>query len=175
MRRQQGPTKRKAPSPSPETCCPHEYREEDELVLTVDCNACAGAHDLWNQRCFAGILNIMASGAEPDSIVLKRYMHRRYRGEAVRAIVSAASELSVLRRGIASLKPPSDRRCRTCPASPHRVLLQAKLRLIEDPMRAPVSREDMARAVLQSVSGEACEKAPECVSRVLRGSAWTTG
>src|SRR4030065_369296 len=116
MRHQQGPTKRMAPSASPETCCSHEYLEDDDLVLSIDCNACAGAHDLSNQRCYAGVLNILASGAQPDSIVLRRYIDKRYRGEAVKAAALAASERASPRRGIAALEPPSDRRCRTCPA-----------------------------------------------------------
>ncbi len=170
MRHQQGPTKRMAPSPSPETCCPHSYLDDDGLVLDIECNSCAGAHDLSNPRCYAGVLNIMASGAQPDSIVLRRYIHKRYRGEAVRTAVSAASELASLRRGIVGLEPPSDRKCRTCPASAHKVLLQARLRLVENPMSPPMSREAMTAGILEMVRGDACEKAYSCISRALQTS-----
>ena len=137
-------------------------------MLSIDCNACAGAHDLRNQRCYAGVLNILASGAQPDSIVLKRYIHKRYRGEAVRIVIMAASELASLRRGIAALDPPSDRKCRTCPASAHRVLLQARLHLAESPLSPPVDRLALTNMILQRVTADACEKAPTCVSRILQ-------
>jgi hypothetical protein len=160
-----------APASNPETCCPHEYVEEDELVLSVDCNACAGAHDLGNQRCFSGILNILAAGAEPDSVVLKRYIHKRYRGEAVKSTALAAAELAVLRRGIASIEPASDKRCRTCPASAHQVLLQARLRLVENPMTPPISRAALRDFILERVGADACDRAHACISRVLKSGA----
>src|SRR4030042_4659933 len=164
MSHQQGPTKRMAPSTSPETCCPHELFSEYELGLSIDCNACPGAHDLCNQRCYAGVLNIMASGAQPDSIVLRRYIHKRYRGEAVKAAALAASELASLRRGIAALEPPSDRRCRTCPASAHHVILQARLRLVERPLCPPEDRAAMTSLILERAGAAACEGAPAVVS-----------
>lgn len=170
MRPQQGPTKRMAPSHSPETSCPHTFLEDDGLVLSVDCNACAGAHDLGNQRCYSGVLNIMASGAEPDSIVLRRYIHKRYRGEPVRTTKTAASELASLRRGLAATEPPSDRRCRTCPASAHSVLVQARLRLVEHPLSPPMTRTAMTSLILQGIHENACEKAPTCVSEALERS-----
>lgn len=157
-----------APSPSPETCCPHAYLDDDGLVLDIECNSCAGAHDLSNPRCYAGLLNIMASGAQPDSIVLRRYIHKRYRGEAVRTATLAASELASLRRGIVGLELPSDRRCRTCPASAHKVLLQARLRLVENPMRPPMSRATMTAIILDGVREDACEKASSCISKALQ-------
>jgi hypothetical protein len=80
------------------------------------------------------VLNVLAGGAQPEAIILKRFMHKRYRGEAVDGASAAASALASLNRAIASASRPSDRRCRTCAASMDQLLTMIKRSLLDDPL-----------------------------------------
>ncbi len=143
MKHLQGPTKKLIPSISPENRCPHQYGEDEGLQLEIDCSECQGAQDLANSRCVSGILNVMMTGAVPTAIILKRFIHKRYRGESIGPLALVASELSALNRAIASAEKPSDKRCRTCGASRERVLMAMKRRLLENPteyLPSPVTR-----------------------------------
>lgn len=168
MKRSIGPTKKLAPSLSPNASCPHTYSDDEGIQLEIDCLECAGAHDLKNSKCLTGVLNVVSSGAEPEAIILKRFIHKRYRGEVVRRIASAASELAALNRAMVSAEPPSDKRCRTCAASSERVVSAMKLRLLENPLESAASRLAMLEDIERAALALPCESARACVEKGLR-------
>ncbi len=167
MRHRQGPTKQLAPSINPETKCPHEYIEDEGLQLEIDCSSCAGAHDLSNGKCLTGVLNVMATGAVPEAIVLRRFIHKRYRGEAIRLAATLASELASLNRAITSQEPPSDRRCRTCPVGADRVLRTLKRRLLDNPETYHAQRTAVAAELRAKAGGQTCERPMRCLETTL--------
>jgi len=169
MSRLSGPTKKLAPANAPEHACPHEYREDEGLQLEIDCRACKGAHDLGNRQCLSGVMNALAAASTPDTIVLRRYIDKRYRGESICVLISCASELAALDRLLTSKSVVSDRRCRTCQASRTNVIASAKRALLDDPMgyaeeKTAVWAEIQERMV---ASAGRCADAPECVTETL--------
>lgn len=165
-----GPTKKLAPMIGPDAGCPHEYSEDEGLQLEIDCSECKGAHDLGNSKCLSAVLNVLAVGAQPEVIVLRRFMHKRYRGEAVRIASAAASDLATLKRAIASTPRPSDRRCRTCPASKERLLIAIKQSLLNDPTRYVTSSRVVAEELRQGIACVGCAKAQACLEDAVRAA-----
>jgi hypothetical protein len=170
MKHRQGPTKKLIPSLSPENRCPHEYSEDEGLQLEIDCSACQGAQDLTNSRCISGILNVMVTGAVPTAIILKRLIHKRYRGEAIGPVALVASELSALNRAIASAEKPSDKRCRTCSASRERVLTAMKHRLLENPAEYLPDHKNMAAELTSMFRSDQCGDSVKCIENALSTS-----
>lgn len=170
MKRRQGPTKKLIPSISPENCCPHEYSEDEGLQLEIDCSACQGAQDLTNSRCVSGILNVMVTGAVPAAIILKRLIHKRYRGESIGSVALVAAELSALNRAIASVERPSDKRCRTCSASRERILAAMKHRLLENPAQYLPGHKNMAAELISAFRSNQCVDSIKCIENALSTS-----
>jgi hypothetical protein len=131
--RERGPSKKLAPAPDPESVCPHKYAEEERIILEIDCSDCSGAQDLENTKCLVGVMRIICGGAEPGAVILKRSLHKRYRDNTVSLLRASASELVRLNRALSSTERPSDKRCRTCPASRENVLKTLRRRLLSDP------------------------------------------
>ena len=170
MKRPSGPTKMLAPTIAPDSSCPHSYSDEEGVQLEIECSECAGAHDLENSKCFTGIMNVMIAGAEPEAIILKRFIHKRYRGEVVRRAAFAASELAALNRAMVAAEPPSDKRCRTCTASTERIVIAMKQRLLENPFEYASSRMTIVKDIERAAFAHACENARSCVDKGLRMS-----
>lgn len=175
MRQSRGPAKKLAPALAPESACKHEFAVADGLQLEVDCETCAGAQDLENRVCMVGIMNVVARGAVPDIIILKRFMHRRYRGDAVRTVAEAASELSSLTRALRCASTPSDRRCRTCPCSLVVLVTRLRTMLLED-AAAYIREPARARLALsEAVEKSGCEKGAQCANHARAASVILNG
>jgi len=167
MTPRRGPTKRLIPAISPETRCPHAYSEDDGLQLEIDCAACQGAQDLDNRKCISGILNVMVMGTAPEAIILKRYIHKRYRGERVRRIADLATSLASIGRAAASIERPSDKRCRTCPVSAERILETVRRKLLEDPESYLDRHAVIIGEVRHIPAGLGCGSASRCIADAL--------
>ena len=169
MRRRQGPAKKLAPANAPERACAHVYREDEWLQLEIDCMECNGAHDLMNRKCLAGVMNALVATSAPEAIVLRRYTHKRYRGEVVGLLSACAAELASLNRSLSLKTEVSDKRCRTCRASSVSVITSAKRTLLDDPMAymrdGSAVRKDLREKMVASAGG--CVDAPICVDEVL--------
>ncbi len=170
MKHRKGPTKKLIPSISLDNCCPHEYSEDEGLQLEIDCSACQGAQDLTNSRCVSGILNVLVTGAVPRAVILKRFIHKRYRGESVESVALVASELSALNRAIASAEKPSDKRCRTCSASRERILMAMKRRLLENPAGYLPGHRNMAAELASRFRSDQCSDSDKCIENALSTS-----
>jgi hypothetical protein len=155
---------------SPENCCPHEYSDDEGLQLEIDCSVCQGAQELTNSRCISGILNVMVTGAVPTAIILKRLIHKRYRGESVESVALVASELSALNRAIASAERPSDKRCRTCSASRERILTAMKQRLLENPAEYLPGHNNMSSELMSAFRSDQCVDSAKCIENALSTS-----
>ena len=170
MKHREGPTKRLAPAISPEVRCPHTFVEEEGLQLEINCEECAGAHDLTNTRCTVGVLNVISGGAVPETIILKRFTHKRYRKDSVKLISIAANELSALNRALSAPDSVSDERCRTCLASRRQVVTSLKRMLLSDP-RDYVTRDGaVGDAIERGHADVACGRASACVEAGLSAS-----
>lgn len=167
MGRYYGPTKKLAPTIAPDARCPHTFSEDNGIQLEIDCSQCAGAHDLRNSKCLTGVVNVMSLGAEPEVIILKRFIHKRYRGEFVRQVVSAATELAALNRALASSEPPSDKHCRTCTVSMEHVIAAMRRKLIENPAIYVSSAESAFSDIETKALSHACAKARACIDKGL--------
>ena len=175
MRHRQGPAKKLAPSVSPESVCPHKYTEEEALQLEIDCSSCAGANDLMSNRCLTGVMNIIAAGAAPVAIILKRFIHKRYRGVAVKLAALAARELATLNRAIASAETPSDKKCRTCPSSKEQVMIALRRRLLASPIKyVPGNGVDRSK-LADELTIEECQTSRRCVDEALAVSVLLSG
>ncbi|HJX04965.1 MAG TPA: hypothetical protein VJ489_04010 [Thermoplasmata archaeon] len=166
MKRSLGPTKKRAPSKTPEVACPHSFVEDEGLNLEVECESCTGAHDLSNSKCLGGVVLALTVGAHPESIILKRAIHKRYRDEAIRVATETAVRLANLSRALSAADPPSDRTCRTCPARREQILSLLRSELLRDPMGC-VSEKWNPQSVLRSLGTVRCSKVQGCVQEVL--------
>jgi len=170
-RTSKGPTKKLAPTITNEMGCPHSFRDDEGLQLDIECISCSGAHDLINKRCAAGILRVLSEGPKPDSIILRWYIHKRYRGAAVNWINLAAEELSTLGRALGSAETSSDRRCRTCPANKERVISALRLRVLDDPFSYASSPAGVLKDLAERFPKGNCERRSDCVrSGLMAGS-----
>jgi len=165
MRRGQGPTKRLIPSMSSDKPCPHRYSEEEGLQLEIDCLECPGPQDLGNSKCLAGVVNVLSGGAIPESIVLRGYTHRRYRGGTLALATKAASMLARVNRTISSAERPSDRRCRTCPASTEQIMITIKRRILGRPEECLQLPDSLASEIQASAAALDCQNSAACVNR----------
>ncbi len=165
--RSSGPTKKLAPSRHADVHCPHSYTNEYGLQLEVDCSACAGAQDISNGNCAKGILNIFCSGIEPDSIILKRYIHRRYRSESFKMLCELATELCVLNRIVSTHVIPSDKKCLTCPASKGKSAEYLIHQLRQDPVAYTKRKPALSDRLKEVASKASCPKGYECLSEAL--------
>lgn len=170
MKQRRGPSKTLAPASMPEIACPHEFTEEEGLQLEIDCMTCTGPQDLLNRRCLIGAVNVMANGSVPDAVILRRFMHKRYRSDQIRLISMTAAELGVLGRALSCTESPSDRRCRTCPASLPRLLVELKRNLVEDPAAYFRERGRTVADLRERALSTRCENARSCIERALATS-----
>jgi hypothetical protein len=175
MAPRRGPSKKLAPTIGPDSGCPHSYAEDEGLQLEIDCSQCNGAHDLSNNKCLSAVLNVLAGGAQPEAIILKRFMHKRYRGVAVDVASSAASALASLNRAIMSAPRPSDRRCRTCTASKDRLLATIKRFLLDDPAGYVSNSSGLVARLKDSISDVSCSDAESCLEAALKATETRSG
>ncbi|MCU0858977.1 MAG: hypothetical protein MUE55_00065 [Thermoplasmata archaeon] len=162
-----GPTKKLAPTVDSETSCPHSFNDEDGFELEVDCHECPGASDLHNRRCASGMVHILATGARPESIVLKRYIHKRFRGAQVELLCAAAEELCALTRAMSAAEPPSDKECRTCVARATRVIAAMRGRLLEDPGSYFERAAELSDQFRSKAMATTCARARTCIDETL--------
>ncbi|MDH3364792.1 MAG: hypothetical protein OEM29_02135 [Thermoplasmata archaeon] len=155
------------PALSSEVKCPHNYRNDDELLLEVECSECPGTQDLTNNRCLAGILQILCSEARPNIIILKRHIHRRYRESALLPVLEAASDLAAMNRALSTRPEPSDRRCQTCEASVPRLVNRVRRELLDSPMEFISDRRGTITRLHEELGDVDCMHAPACVRRAL--------
>ena len=170
MRRRGGPTKRLAPTISPDTHCPHVFTEDEGIQLEIECTDCGGAHDLSNSRCLLGVMNVVCGGAVPETVILKRYTHKRYRRDAVRLVSVAALELSSLNRALATPDQSSDKECRTCVASRQQIVSDMKRRLLENPETYVLGGAILADNIRRAHATPACARAGACIDSGLSAS-----
>lgn len=77
----------------------------------------------------------------------------------------AAAELAALNRALVAVEPPSDKRCRTCPASAERIVTAMKRRLLENPVEYVSSMERVVKDIESVALFHACESARTCVDK----------
>jgi hypothetical protein len=175
MKQREGPTKRFAPALSADVCCPHSFNEDEGVQLEINCQECAGAHDLANTRCMIGVVNVVSGGVTPETIILKRFTHKRYRKDSVRLVSAAAVELSALNRALSAPEPVSDKSCRTCPASGRQVVQGLKRSLLNDPRGYILHPEETMEQIRRAQGTVACERASACVNVGLSVSEFAGG
>lgn len=164
------PTGRKklVPALSRETKCPHEYDDDQELCLEVECGGCPGAQDLTNNRCLTGILQILSSEAKPETVILKRHIHRRYRESRLSVVFTAASGLAAMNRALSTRWEPSDRRCLTCEASIPRLVARIRQELLECPVEFMDNRPAVIARILAELEDIDCPRLHDCVDRSVK-------
>lgn len=167
MRHRTGPSKKLAPTSRPEAACPHEFVHDEGVQLEIDCDSCAGAHDLLARNCLVGAVNAAALGPQLDTIILRRMIHKRYRGEVVQLVISLGRQLSALNRAIASTPQPALKDCRTCSARRDRVLSKVRSMMLEDPASWNPDRILSGMSAGMLAPNTSCARAGECVKRAL--------
>mgnify|MGYP001024441132 FL=1 len=162
-----GPSKKLVPSLSHDRTCAHRFAEDDAMTLEIDCSDCSGAQSIDNPRCAAGIVNILALGVVPDEVVLKRYIHVRYRSERFGRLREAAGSLAAVRRIEEQQDAPSDRRCRTCPASRHRLASDIVRAIRTDPVSFCASRSSLSDRLAKDLESVDCPRLGQCIRAVV--------
>jgi len=170
MTPRRGPSKKLAPTIGLDSSCPHGYTEDEGFQLEIDCSQCNGAHDLGNNKCLSAVLNVLAGGAQPEAIILKRFIHKRYRGESVDVASAAASALASLNRAIASAPRSSDRKCRTCAASKDQLLTTIKRLLLDDPLGYVSDSSGLVARLTEGISQVGCADADSCLEAALKAA-----
>lgn len=166
-RRSAGPSKKLVPSLSNDMKCEHRFEEEDGATLEVDCSRCSGAQSIDNPKCASGVMNVLASGLAPEAVVLKRYIHVRYRSHRIAGLCESASALAALRRLQGQADDSSDDGCRTCPAS-RRVLAPEVIRRLQaDPLVFCRSRDSLSDSLMSELSGVRCPRLSRCVAQAV--------
>lgn len=122
-----------------------------------------------NTKCLVGVMRIICGGAEPGSVILKRSLHKRYRDDTVAFLRASASELVRLNRALSSTERPSDKRCRTCPASRENVLKALRRGLLSDP-RGYLSNPDLVLTTLRGHTRTTCARRNECLEAGVAAS-----
>ena len=159
--------KKLVPALNHETKCDHAYDDDGELSLEVECANCPGAQDLANDRCLAGILQIIATEAKPEALVLKRHIHRRYRGPTLRPVLATAADLAALNRVLSARWEPSDSRCRTCDASTPELAARIRVKLLDRPTAFMEDRRKAVEGFLPEDNAVPCGGARACVARAF--------
>lgn len=170
MRHRGGPAKTFAPTIDPESSCPHRYTDDEGLLLEIDCTDCAGPHDLSNVRCIAGVTRVVSSGAMPESIVLRRFVHKRYRKGLLKLVERAARELAALNRALTTTDSLSDKECRTCAASRQQVIVSMKRKLLDDPRKYLGSGSEVLEELRRAHAKGACARESACVDSAFLAS-----
>lgn len=160
------PSKKLVPCLDADRTCDHRFVEDEGMTLEVDCRDCSGAQSIDNARCAAGIVNVLASGVVPEAVVLRRYIDVRYRSERIWGLRSAAASLAALRRLGEQPNEPSDKRCRTCPASRGRLASEMVRRVRADPVSFSESRASLSDVLARELSSVACPRLRGCVAAV---------
>ena len=164
--RQKG-RKKLVPTISREQACPHTYQEEDELRLEIDCTSCPGPQDVANRRCMTGMINILCSEAVPQTLILKRHIHKRYREAVLETTFRAANRLSVLNRAISNTEGASDTRCRTCRVSVPNTAAFLRHALLDDPVGYIERQAALVEEARARTKGIGCERARDCAEEAL--------
>lgn len=159
------PNKQLVPATRPEKPCPHDYSDDEGLAIEVDCTTCNGAQDMENARCFAGLMNVVMAGAAPRSVVLRRYLDKRYRGMAVHRLLATAEMLAAVNRAISALTRPSDRRCRTCPVSKEQILRSIRDAILRDPIGYSAGPSAVLEQVREATDAVRCDRRDECLRK----------
>lgn len=161
------PSKRLVPSLSYDRMCDHRFTKDDTTILEVDCTECSGAQSIDNPKCASGVTNILASGILPEFVVLKRFIHMRYRADRLRHLYEASAALSALRRLETHVQGASDKRCRTCPASEHKLAPDVVRWIRTDPSSFASLREGLSDKVVLRLSEVSCPDLRRCVRHVV--------
>lgn len=161
------PSKKLVPSLSNDRKCEHRFTEDGAMTLEIDCGDCSGAQSIENPKCASGIMNILASGVVPEAVVLKRYIHVRYRSDRLARLRESASALAALRRLEAQPGEPSDRKCRTCPASRQRLAAEVIRRVQADPVSFGPSRKALSDKLASEHASAGCPQLARCIAQVV--------
>lgn len=161
------PSKKLVPSLEGNRRCEHRYLEDGSMTLEVECKDCSGAQSLENVKCASGVVNLLASGIIPESIVLKRYIHLRYRSDGIAHLRECASALAVLRRVETQQTRASDRKCRTCPASRQKLAANVARTLQSDPASFGPSRKALSDRLVSEYASCGCTRLRTCVDQVV--------
>jgi hypothetical protein len=166
-RRTRIPTKKLVPTIDSGSKCEHEYRHDGELMLEIDCSVCSGPQDLSNEKCCAGILNILSNGVMPETIVLRRFVHTRYRLHCMGWMRAVAECMASMRRISESKSGASDERCRTCPASSERLAEEITETIRADPRAFYQNPKALSGSLGSAIVSANCSRAPKCVREVM--------
>lgn len=161
------PSKKLVPSLSSDRECEHRFTEDEGMTLEVDCGDCSGAQSIENAKCASGIMNVLASGVVPEAVVLKRYIHVRYRSDRIARLRESASALAALRRLETQPGEPSDRKCRTCPASRQKLASEVIRRVQADPVSFGPSRKALSDKLASEHAAVGCPQLAKCVAQVV--------
>ncbi len=161
------PSKKLVPTLSNDRSCEHVFTEEDVMTLEVDCSDCSGAQSIENAKCASGIMNILASGVLPEAVVLKRFIHVRYRADRIERLCESASALAALKRLEMQPGSVSDDRCRTCPASRAKLASEVIHMIRADPMSFGSSRRTISERLLREFSSVRCPELGTCVAHIV--------
>lgn len=162
-----GGRKKLVPVVSREAKCPHEFVDDEELTLEVECESCHGPQDLANNRCLRGIVQVLCCGARPNILVLKRKIHKRYSGSPLPELIEAASGLEALNRCLSVPRELSDRRCQTCQASMPSLITALRRSFLDDPLGFVTDPERTLNGAVRSVAVTGCGDAPDCIHRAI--------
>ena len=160
-----GGRKKLVPVEDREAGCRHEFVDDYELRLEVECESCHGPQDLMNNRCMRGILQILCSGARPNVLVLKRRTHKRYREGPLALLFEAASGLETLNRCLSATEELSDKRCQTCQASMPWIIAALRRTFLDDPLAFVTDPESALQRTVGSVAVTSCGRASDCIHR----------
>ncbi len=116
-------------------------------------------------------MNVVSSGAIPETVILRRFTHKRYRKDIVRVVATAATELAALNRALASTDQASDKGCRTCTSSKHLIISAMKLRLLENPRSYIIGGAAFLEELRLAHSKSSCPRSGECIEAGFAASA----
>ena len=162
-----GGRKKLVPVETSEAKCRHEFVDEDELRLEVECESCHGPQDLGNNRCLRGILQILCSGTRPNVLVLKRRIHKRYREGPLALVFEAASGLETMNRCLSVSDVLSDKRCQTCQASMPWIIGALRRSFLDDPLGFVADPESALDRTIGRVAVTNCGRASDCVQQAI--------
>lgn len=171
-RHSRAPSKKLVPSLNQDRTCEHRFTDDDAMTLEIDCLECSGAQDIDNAKCASGIANVLASGMLPEAVVLKRFIHVRYRTDRIARLGESALALAALKRLEAQPEDASDKKCRTCPASRRRLAPEIMRRIRSDPIAFGAARRILSDRLVAEFANVRCLELRRCVAyAVWAGSA----